>query len=151
MRLTVAIGVMRLMYSEIDKHMATLGFQPAEVELLTGDHPWIGSDRQNVMRLLESATFSTMDHLGLPRIEVCAEFLAANIFVFVSPTNYMSACAWSARTQSVDKSSAREFDPITAQELHAYLVQLMDTDANAFSYSFQKSVAAKIKAAKPKE
>lgn len=149
MRLSVALGCMQAVKKGgANADLAALGMTAAEIELLTSDNVWMGTDRQTVMRCLESTIFGTADVLGLPRIEISAEFLAAHIYMYVSPVNYMAACSWSGRTASVDKSSSREFDPVTASELHAYLVRLCDADGvEEFRHQFEKQVAAKIKKA----
>ena len=63
----------------------SLGITEDDFQLVTGDIPWIGADRHRVVAVLNSLIHGTVDLLGLPRIEVPAEFTAAAIAIFVAP------------------------------------------------------------------
>ena len=74
--------------------LQNLGLLPQELELVTGNIPWKASERNQVSKALHTLMYSTQDALGLQRFEVPAEYVAATIAMFVSPTNIMVACSW---------------------------------------------------------
>ncbi len=74
--------------------LESLGLLPNELELITGDVPWKASQRNLVSKTLHTLMYSTQDALGLQRFDVCAEYVAATIAMFVQPSNIMVACIW---------------------------------------------------------
>jgi len=153
MRLSVALGIMRaLKLGTANSDLQALGLANSDVNLLTGQQTWMGEDRLQAMRSLDATIYGTIDKMGLPRFEMSAEWIATHIYVYVRPENYHQACAWSARTKSVDDDTGQTSDPVTAAELHRYLVRLNDDGGGEeFRYQFDKKVSAKVAAATAKE
>ena len=71
-----------------------LGIISQDFELACSQIPYIGADRGRVTTVLRSLIWGTLDVVGLPRIEVPAEFIASVICVFVAPGNLAVACRW---------------------------------------------------------
>lgn len=144
MRLSIALGCMQILKEgAANNDMTAFGLTQSDFDLLTSDQMWTSEDRVQVKNCLEAVQYGVLTMQGVPPIELCAEYIAASIFMFVSPINYMAACAWSHRTRSVDEASKREFDPVTPGELHNFLVRMHDADgAEDFKWKFEKSTAA---------
>jgi len=71
-----------------------LGINPDDFKLLTGNKVWMSTDKHSVCRTLQSLIGGSMSAQGLPQMDLCAEYLAAIIAMFVAPVNYMAACSY---------------------------------------------------------
>ena len=71
-----------------------VGVNPVELALVSGEKPWIAGERQAVVTTMEKFIFGGMEIQGLGRVDVCAEFVAAAIYVVVHPANALRACKW---------------------------------------------------------
>lgn len=76
------------------------GVTEAEWKLLTGELPWIASERHVVRKALDAVCSGSMDAAGLPHFDLPAEYIAGVIVAVVSPTNMMAACRIMERTTS---------------------------------------------------
>ncbi len=95
LQLTVVKSAMKALASgTATGPLESLGLLPNELDLVTGDVPWKASQRNIVSKTLHTLMYSTQDALGLQRFDVCAEYVAASIAMFVSPSNIMVACIW---------------------------------------------------------
>lgn len=112
--------------------LESLGVLPDDLKLVTGERSWTAAERHQVTRALDILMFGTMDVLGLPRISVPAEFVAATISMFVQPSNLMVACRW---MESTDTKTAEAIgnpqgtvskEPVNASQLFALVLQLVN-------------------------
>ncbi len=145
MKLSAALGVMAAIKSGAsNEDFLSLGLSPADVELLTGQVPWTGSDGLRVRRCLDAVVYGSLDIMGIARFEVSAEYLAAHICHYVAPRNYMAACSWSARVAPADEMVAQgKPTPIEARVLHAFVVKILDqADDDEFRQRFEKVTSA---------
>lgn len=128
--------------------LESLGLLPNELELITGDVPWKASQRNLVSKTLHTLMYSTQDALGLQRFDVCAEYVAATIAMFVQPSNIMVACHWmqadllSATTMGNPNLESVNRSPISASTLFALCLQMMaDYDSvSACRHQFETRV-----------
>lgn len=110
--------------------LETLGILPEQLTLVTGHNSWKINERNIVVRTLDLLMFGTMDILSLPRFETPAEYVAATIAMFVSPSNIMVACRWMESGQpSADflgnpAASTQNTSYINASQLFALVLQL---------------------------
>lgn len=132
-------------------YLSNLGLTKDDFDKITGELPWIGSDRNRVTQAFNSLMFGTIDALGLPRFQIPAEWIAACITVFVSPVNTHAACRFFERSSSADSiSRSSEFDDVTAEVLFSLCIQLhADVGSSAARTLFEKNTNLKIQKAVP--
>ena len=107
-----------------------LGITEDEFQTATGDFPWISSDRHRVTAVLDALTHGTIDVLGLPRIEVPAEYRAAVIAMFVSPLNQQVACRWlEAGFDANMLAAGGKSEPVSAKQLFACVCMISPDSA----------------------
>lgn len=110
---------------KLNAEVGLLDLTPEGLEFLTTEKPWINTDRQEARRCIEAATYGALDYLGLPRMQVPAEFIAGTIALYVSPVNVLTACAimdgaeWSENViQGIER-------PVKGNELFAFTLQVL--------------------------
>lgn len=126
-----------------------LGLTPEDIQLVTGVTPWLATDRQTVRKGLDSFIYGVIDVLGLPRMDLPSEYVAAVISTFVDPCNYFPACAWvTAQVSSEELVAGKRAKPVegfertTPSELFAIILQLHgDADKTAQSYASKTGAA----------
>lgn len=102
-----------------------LGVSSADFTLVCGTVPWIGADRGRVTGVLTLLTHGVIDVVGLPRIEVPAEFVASVLSTFVFPGNLAVACRWMEAGPTADSLSVGGgIEAVTAARLFAMCCQL---------------------------
>ncbi len=110
--------------------LETLGILPDQLNLVTGHIPWKINERNIIVRTLDLLMFGTMDILSLPRFEVPAEYVAATIAMFVSPSNIMVSCRWMESGQPAadflgnPAASTQNTSYTNASQLFALVIQL---------------------------
>ena len=146
-----ARGAMHLVRSmKVEQIVQAIGITEADIELTTGDEVWTIQDRQQVRRTLDAFAAGVMDLTGVPRFEMPAEFIAAVIATFVSPTNIMVACRWMEGQRPAEilvgaTSTAHVVDPA---ELFVICCRLRDTEGAAgVRENFRKKVHKSLKSA----
>lgn len=77
-----------------------IGVPRPDLEALVGHKLWLASDRHRVRRALDALMQGSLDHLGISRFPLSAEFVAAWIALVVSPSNHMVAAAWYHNAQA---------------------------------------------------
>lgn len=102
-----------------------LGVSGADFSLVCGTVPWVGSDRGRVTGVLTLLTHGVLDAVGLPRIEVPAEFVASILSTFVFPGNLAVACRWMEAGPTAEALSVGGgLEAVTASRLFAMCCQL---------------------------
>ena len=134
---------------------AELGLTKAAYEEVTSQTPWIGAQRQRARATLDTLCHATTDLIGLPRIEIPAEYVAAVIASFVHPVNIAVACSWmeGRLPAAQDLVVAGEpppqgMDHLTAAQLFSMVCFILsDEDMGPVVSNFEKRVGLKTKKA----
>jgi hypothetical protein len=142
--LRTAIGAMQIIArggpaSAVD----TLGITEEDMTLTTGVTPWLATDRARVRKTIDSFIYGVIDVLGLPRMDLPAEYCAAVIATFIDPANYFPACSWITGTVTSEELIAGKkgkpvegFERVSPSELFALVLELHgDADKTAKSYA----------------
>lgn len=147
------VGTLKMIQSHglIDS-LASFGISQSDYDLLTGDIPWISSDRARVMRSLDSLIHGSVDLVGLPRFLVPAEYVAAVLATFVKPANCMLACAWREGSPTAEKLAASDAgllgsEPVRSSRLFSIIVELFamnGSDVTAAKAAFDKRVGLAV-------
>ena len=123
-----AIGSLRLVAEgQVYNGTGVLGLTDDDIRLTCGANPWIGIDRIQVVRTLDTFLYGMLDVLALPRISVPAEYVAATIAVTVDALNIMVACRWMEKVDAgaaADLAEGTEAQPATARQLFALCTAL---------------------------
>lgn len=90
-----AMGAMRILLNEeLVDASRSLGCTEQEWELLTGNRIWTGRDRPTIKRLLDNLLQGMLHTMGLPPIDLPAEYVASCVCLFIHPANFFPACSW---------------------------------------------------------
>ncbi len=143
--LPVARNAMNLIArGAVNDAFEALGISKDDFELVTGDQSWIGIDRPRVTAVLNAVTHGTLDVLGLPRIEVPAEYRAACIACFVAPCNIHVACRWmESGVAAADIVAGGQLEPVSARQLFVLCCQLSG-DVSVAAAAWQKRTTRAI-------
>lgn len=118
----------------------TLGISYQDFNLVYGNTQWTRDQRRRVTQTLDALLFGTLDVIGLPRIAVPAEYVAAVISSFVAPANRQIACIWLAEQRAtgpraIDLAAAGvealHVDPVSASQLFALVILLSENDRSS--------------------
>lgn len=129
--------------------VAAFGVAKPDFDLVTRREPWLGTDRERVVRVLNSLLFGSLDLLGLPRIQAPAEYIAAVLVTFVAPVNYQLACRFFEQSRPVDdlalNPGSQAMETVTASQLFAMVIDLYDPAAlSQTAAAFEKRVGLAI-------
>ena len=149
LHLATALGAMKIIKDAAEKNPTTLGLQQTELNKLTTDVPWVKEDAIAVRRMLDAAINGTCDLQGIPAFEMCAEWVAATIYVFVSPTNVRAACYHAQKTGSAEAMMENVgSELISARKLAVLVAQIYANEKESeFAGRFRKAVAKKVREA----
>lgn len=147
--LAVARGAMiNLCKSTSHNVIEEIGLLYGDFEKVRGNEPWMSQDRNAVTKTLDALCYSTLYCLGLPKIELPAEYIAAVIATFCKPVNYMVACRWIEGHQAASDLARSETagQVIHAQQLFA-LVCMMESNGemNEAKAAFESKLDYAIK------
>lgn len=125
----------------IDQYIAAdfdaLGITQQDFELFSGSQPWKRDVITRVMRTANALLFGTLEVMGMPKIVVPSEYVAAIVATFVHPANRMIACIWLAQERqtgvgalelSARAQTTSQLDPTSAEQLFALVQLLSDSD-----------------------
>lgn len=113
----LAFNLMKVITQQVRLH----NLDDYGLQLLRQNQPWLGSDRATVRNTFDNLLFQSLDLIGLPRLVVPVEYVAAAIVAFVHPVNYMIACFWSESHGATADELALdgEYDKFSARMLFA--------------------------------
>lgn len=104
LNIQTALGCANILLNEqLVDAAKSLGCTETEWKLLTGSRPWFGSDRAVIKRLLDNLLHGMLHTMGLPPLDLPAEYAASCICLFVNPCNYFSACSWMGNFHRADE------------------------------------------------
>lgn len=134
--IAVAFGVLSSIADYTSADFSTLGITIEDYNLLRRETQWKNTERTRVMRTMDALVFGTTDILGLDRISLPAEYLAAIVAAYVHPVNRLVMCHW-LTAQQVSNGSAADIaelgvtkaavDQVTTRQLFALVIQLTDS------------------------
>lgn len=118
-----------------------------QLRLLSVNQPWASSDRMVVRQTFDALVFQSLDDLGLPRLALPVEYVAAAIVVFVHPVNYLVACTWSESHGSTTDEMAQggEYDQFSARQLFAIVCNVYADSNGVGPATFQHKMDCKIR------
>lgn len=132
LELSVAKGAMQhIKDTGPDKILTNLGVSPETLDLVTGTIAWTANQRMDVMRCMDALNHGVCDIVGIPRIALPAEYIAASIAKFVHPVNTMVCCQWSEVRAGVmelagGNNKQIEHEEITSGKLFSLVLMLQD-------------------------
>lgn len=152
MRYEIALSAMNLIASlGREGFLDGVGVSRGDFDRLTGDAPWMSSDRNRMTATLNTLLNASVDALGLPRFNLPAEFVAAGISVFVQPINVHAAAAFCGNSGSVeDGARGTIVSPATPEQIFALCVMLYGSQGrNSARAQFEKNTKLAIDKVNP--
>lgn len=152
--IAVAIGVFQSIADYTSADFTTLGITIEDYNLVRRDTQWKNTERTRVMRTIDALVYGTTDVLGLDRISLPAEYLAAIVTAYVHPVNRLVVCHWLTAQQMSNGSAAdiaeigntkAAVDQVTVRQLFALVLQLSDgAQASAARKSFEERINKRL-------
>lgn len=130
------------------EHIKACGVTPADFKLLTGERPWLAAERGRVRSTLDAVVHGSTSALGLPQLELPAEYVAAAIAMLVSPVNMQAACLFSESGRTVADlagAPATGAAALSSTQLFALVMQAYgEEDLGDFQAQFEKRMNVAI-------
>lgn len=156
-----ALATMEIIADATSVDFQALGINDQDLKLVMGKQIWHASALPRVMRVLNALIFGTCTQMGLPKIVVPSEYVAAVIAVFVGGANMQGACIWlsqerqtgvSALELAARRSEPTRLEPTNADQLFALVCKLLVHDKRAqVRDQFLKRMGAAIAKATQKD
>lgn len=95
-------------------------------QFLVQDVPWTKFDQGAVQQVISTVVYAAVDQLGLARMQIPAELVAAAIVEFVHPVNWMAASAAMqvSEAASVEKG---EYAPCAPSKIFALCLKVQES------------------------
>lgn len=110
-----------------------LGVSPDDFKITHQPVLWRAEQRIRVIRTLEALMFGSAGMLGLARLKLPAEFIAAIVATFVAPCNRKLACYYledvSTGGRAEDMAAGITTENVTAAQLFALVILLSQEEA----------------------
>ena len=137
-----AFNLMSMIKAQID----TAQVDPLGLKVLSQPVMWLSSDRATVRNTFDGLVFQSLDLLGLPRIALPVEYVAAAIVAFVHPANYFAACQWSESHGATTDEMALtgEYDRFSARELFAVVCNVYARHDGVGCGTFESRLDSKV-------
>lgn len=133
---------------------AALGITPAQFKIVAQPVLWDRDQLSVVMRTLTNMIFGSLTILGLPKITVPSEFIAAHIATLIAPENRIIACVWMSTERASGQgalelaargATAQTMDPTNADNLFALVLELSNDDAaSSARQRYLKKIGLKV-------
>ncbi len=153
LELHVAYGAMdHITNADPEQVLINLGVTPETLKLVKGTIPWTVANRIEVVRCLDALNHGVCDIVGIPKIALPAEYIAASIAKFVHPLNTQVACSWmevksSAMEIASSNSKPMLHEEITAQQLFSLVMLLQSNNVvDVMSARFKQAVQDSVEA-----
>lgn len=130
----------------IDKYTAAdfdaLGINTEDFELLNSDMPWRRENLARVMRTFNAMIFGTLEIMGMQKIVVPSEYVAAVIVGVVGYGNMMTACIWLATERqtgigalelSARSQTTSQIEPTNSDQLFALVATLTASEKHSLA------------------
>lgn len=95
-----------------------------DIAFVKQDRIWLAHDRSRVRRCIEAFSFGAIDILGLPRVPLPAEFIAAVIVRVVSPSNWLTACVVMSGCEWTENIILNREDPLKTETLLSHVLRV---------------------------
>lgn len=139
----------------VNNNIVGLGLAPKDVQTLTGPDPWTVTDQQRMRLAIETIVSGSQNAAGFGAFEVCVEYYAAVVAMFVHKGNWFAAAACLGRRPTNERLARNEenLDGINPRQIFALMVEC---EAAADGYGdflqkFSKRVGWKLDAATPEK
>lgn len=151
-----AHAVMKVISDYTSADFETLGVTPEDYALAASQNLWLNQHRPRVERVMEALLYGTTDLLGIGRIELPAEYIAAVVSTFIAPGNRRTACTWlserklsgTAANQLATGLASVQMSPASSQQLFALVIALSETDASTEARkNFTTRIDSRLRAA----
>lgn len=138
----VAFNIMEAIAEYTPAELATIGVPEEDAKLTFNGAVWHVDHRRRVENTLDALVFGTLDVMGLDRIRIPAEMIAAVVATFVGPGNRATACRWLASRKSTGAPvqemiargvEAHTADHVSADQLFALVLALSDTEQSSLA------------------
>jgi len=142
MQYKVARGAMAMIAAQAENgSLDSLGVTREDFKKLTSNLPWLASDRARMTQVFFSMMSSTQDVVGVQRIQLPAEYIAAGIALFVAPVNVHGACVFGSRGAKPAEEMGRmaTTEAVTADRLFALVMQLYSSQRQSARALFEKN------------
>lgn len=135
-----AFALLRNIHEYTSADFDSLGINQQDFELIAAPVPWQRANIPRVMRTLNALLFGSLEILGMNKITVPSEYVAAVVSAIVAPANRMVACIWLAQERQTGvgalQASARaqlstQLDPTSSDQLFALVCLLSATEASS--------------------
>lgn len=147
-----ALSIVKATTDTLEASLVGYGVTKLQLQKAMSPAPWIGGERAEVRRTLDSLIYASVDAAGLPRIDLPAEFVAAVLAIFVHPTNLMVACVFmEGRHNWVDDVARAANDPVqglervSASELFGIICEILgDVEHPNVRTTIERKMARKV-------
>lgn len=137
-----AMALLRAIEQYTPADFDLLGITQEQFEMASQPAPWRRENLSIVMRTLNCILFGTLEVMGVPKIVVPSEYVAAHVVAIVNPANRMLACIWLAQERQTGvgalelaarQQQTSQYDPTSADHLFALVCLLSDTEEANFA------------------
>lgn len=137
---TTAYAAMKVVLDMMPADFDALGITRQDFELLTQKEHWVRPHMPKVMRTINSLLYGTLEVMGMPKITIPSEYVAAAVTIFIAPANRLPACVWLSQehrtgVNALELSARQErggaFEFTSADSLFALVGRL--TGSNAYA------------------
>lgn len=149
--LAAARGSMKLIAgTDYAQLLPMMSVTQEDYERVTGEKAWVAVERERVRRTLDNLGAALMDVLGVPRFEMPAEYIAAVVVTFVSPTNIHTACRWMEGMRAAEALAGATTTPadVSPSQVFALCTYLLDDKSQGIAQvrsAFEKKVGLAVK------
>lgn len=139
---STAIALLRTIERYTPADFDVLGITQENFELLSQRDTWRREQLHIIIRTFNSVLFGTLEIMGLPKLVVPSEYVAAHITSIVAPENHMHCCILLAMERQTGvgalelaarQASPSQYDPTSADHLFALVCLLQDTDESNYA------------------
>lgn len=120
-----------------------------DLQLVAQPNLWTNpGDRTRIKTTIEACVWGSLDALGVPRIELPAEYLASWIAILVAPVNRMTACAFFDRPRvasdlAQDPNAYKTYEGVTPARLFA-MVYIAASHEHKLTKALEQHVASAL-------
>lgn len=135
-----------------------LGITPQQFQIVAQPVLWDRDQLLVVMRTITQMIYGSLTIMGLPKLVVPSEFIAAHIAALVAPENKIIACVWLSQERQTGHgalelaargNTSATMDPTHADQLFALVSMLSDSDAASGARArYMKKIGIKVTKAK---
>lgn len=158
-RYPLSLNIATALHSRIDEYtvgdFAALGINKQDFEKLNQDLPWRRDEIRTVMRTFNAIQYGVCEIMGVPKLTLPSEYVAATVAATVAPANQLICCIWLSAEHktgagAIEMSARGEqnpgYDHTSGEQLFAIVACLMDTeDSNEVRQRFREKFGLRIK------